>query len=188
MKAKELKQKMLDMIYLGHSRQEIYDHFRAQFPNRTKDLADILVNLPTLEQRKKMGVFRIVLLVALVVWIAAKLVYGIVLVPLLGYSALVVASIVTAISIFLVVLIVAWEPRAFKALGGMYSFFLFQISIQAAKTNINLDWVFGTTLALVIVVLSFYIAQQITAKVKVSHKQVRKPDGKIITEMSHTIE
>lgn len=187
MKAKELKQLMLDMIYQGHSRQEIYDHFRAQFPNRAKDIADILAGMPTLDQRNKMAIPRIVLLVLLVVSISAKMLSGFTAIPSKGYMPFVFACLLTAISVFLVFKIVQWEPKAFRGLGLIHVFSLFRMSMVARQVNFDFNWMVGSGIAVLVIGLSFFIGSQIACKTKVAHKQVKKPDGQIVTEMTHTL-
>lgn len=187
MKAKELKHKMLDMIYLGHSRQEIYDHYRSQFPGRSKDLADILVGIPTLKQRNAMSIPRVVLIIILVLTIGLKIGIGLLTITTFGYGPLITAMLVSAVSIYFLVKIVKWEPWAFKSLGGLHSFFLINLSLNGRQLHFDFNLLSGSIFVVAVIGLSFFIASQIGGKAKVFHKQIRKPDGKIVTEMTHSL-
>lgn len=190
----ELKKQILDRVYLGESRQEIFAHFDAKFPNRSKDIADLIVNIPSLADRKRYFPHQLAILILLSISILLKFFVAFAVAELSTVLAVIIALIFPAINIILIIGIVKWRPQYFQFLAYFLGFNVFRFLSLNFEFGVDIYQggiqngiggayqIIEVGILVLIGILSYYVGSQLKRKYQASAKQTKDAQGRIRTQ------
>jgi hypothetical protein len=184
MTPKELEKVVVDKIYEGKTHQEVYDELNAQFPNREIDLARMVSTHVSLPQRTQHNTLNLLLMGLLVANIGSGVFLAFFKAMEVGAWALIFTLIPPAIYVVLVIGVVKWDLRAYRAAGflgilGMISITNATMGAVAQGTvNIQLFNPYSL-LPLGMIGLGFFLYSKLGGKYKTASQQFTDAKGQI---------
>jgi hypothetical protein len=179
MTPKELRKQVVDRIYEGKSYQTVFDELIALYPNRERDLAGIIADVPTLEQRKKYGVLHIVLIVAITVVLAFKILVALLVAHEYGLWSLILDVISPTFYVIFLVGIVGWKSMFYKAAAGLSAFILVFTLLFAPLGDITAIGFGYLGLLVGIIGLGYFLGSKIGGNYKLGTQQVKDAAGNV---------
>jgi hypothetical protein len=118
MQQEDLQNLIAKKIMLGMSHQEIYEELDAAFPGRELDIAALIAELPTLEQRKRYGIGRHLMLGLTGLAIGLCIYDAVLVFYLIGFSVFpLLECFAIAGMAFLGTLVWRWRSSGFKVMA-----------------------------------------------------------------------
>ena len=186
MTSKELKQQIGDRIYLGETRQQIFEHFDTLYPNRSKDIADLIVDIPTLADRKRFLPFQIAIIVLVVIALIIQLIAGIGMLRLYGPLAAIAMLIGPIVSTILLIGVLKWKPVYFRTIGQLAAWGVINafagVGIDGHEFRIDFGFGYRMLLTLPLMALSFYIFNGLRRKYHAKATRTTDAKGQIRTK------
>lgn len=186
MTKKELKKQLNHRVYNNETRQQIFEHFDNLYPNRSKDIADLIVDIPTLADRKKYLPHQIILIVLIAISVLLKALYSLAVLQEMGLGYFIMALLVPIINVVLIIGLVQWKPIYFRTVGQLASFGLLQMLFNVGEgtfgVSITLEKIIQNAFFMALAALSFFVYNRLRRKYIGHATQSKDKQGRIFTK------
>lgn len=179
MKSKDIRKLVVDQIYQGKRRQEIFDGFNARIKGRELDIAAIVADVPTLAQRQRWQWLNMILIGLLTISILFKVLYAISLTSALGSGALLLAFIFPIVNIVLLWGVVTYRPKSYRSLGFWGLFSALQLINHWRVSTIDMWTLVDLNMVAGLIFLGFFLHGKLKGSYRVKSQTITDAQGKI---------
>ncbi|HEX2901610.1 MAG TPA: hypothetical protein VHS96_17995 [Bacteroidia bacterium] len=179
MKAKELRKFVTDLVYEGKSYQTIFDELTARYPNRERDIAKVIADVPSLEQRRKYGMMNIALMVMLSLYVLFALLAAVMMSQSFGTFEMVIMLIPAILCLVLLYGVYIWQPRYYRLIGGIAAWALY-VDLKPLLLNAFDPWsLIDITMMAIMLFLGFFLYDKLGGKYQLGTHRYKDAAGNI---------
>jgi hypothetical protein len=186
MTSKELRKQVEDKIYEGKSYQAVFDELLALYPNRERDLARVIADVPSLAQRRKLLWMNILLIVCICLNVLVKLFSAFVEAQDEALIFLILNLIFPTLNVVFLFMIAFWKPIAYHPVAGLAcvsiiwnAFYLIASSSRAYESFVYIFMAGYLAILLLIAILGFYLGQNVGGSYKIGHQTYKDASGQV---------
>jgi hypothetical protein len=184
MTSKELRKVVEDKIYEGKSYATVFEELLSHFPNRERDLARVIADVPSLTQRRKYLWMNIVLIVCISLNVLLKLLDALASTEEFGMLGIIFGLVFPALYVYFLFMIAFWKPKYYEPAAALAAVSIVwnTIVILTSGALPALAYVFlgiYFLMLLAIAILGSFLGRNIGGKYKVGTQTYKDASGQV---------